>query len=186
MSERTAVGRAPPAAPSHLIAYRHPMTYEISIELDGIARTVDPDPLLAFVEQALAADGVRDAAVSLLLAGDELLFRLNREHRGIDLPTDVLAFPAEVGDVFPVGDDEELPYLGDIAVSVGSVRRQAGEAGLTFDEELRHVVLHALLHLIGYDHEDPADALAMGEREEALLGPGIHAAGGHGQEDHLA
>lgn len=161
------------------------MTYEISIELDGIARTVDADPLVAFVEHALAADGVEDAAVSLLLAGDEMLFRLNREHRGLDVPTDVLAFPAYDGDVFPVGEDEEVPYLGDIAVSVGSVRRQAAAAGLTFEEELRHVVLHALLHLIGYDHEEPSDAIVMGEREEALLGPGIHAAGGHGQEDHV-
>ena len=47
------------------------------------------------------------------------------------------------------------------------------------------MVLHALLHLLGYDHEDPSDALVMGEREEAMLGPGIHAAGGHGQEDHV-
>ena len=168
-----------------VIAYLHSMTYEISIELDGIARTVDPDPLVTFVEQALVADGVEDAAVSLLLAGDEMLFRLNREHRGLDMLTDVLAFPAAAGDVFPIGDDEELPYLGDIAVSVGIVRRQAADAGLTFDEELRHVVLHALLHLLGYDHEDASDALVMGEREEAMLGPGIHAAGGHGQEDHV-
>ena len=168
-----------------MMAYLHPMTYEISIEVDGIARTVDPAPLVTFVELALAADGVEDAAVSLLLAGDEMLFRLNREHRGLDMPTDVLAFPADAGDVFPIGDDQELPYLGDIAVSVGSVRRQAADAGLTFDEELRHVVLHALLHLVGYDHEEPSDAIVMGEREEALLGPGIHAAGGHGQEDHV-
>ena len=166
------------------IAYPRTMTYEVSIELDGIARTVDAAPLVAFVEHALDADGVESGAVSLLLAGDELLFRLNREHRGVDAPTDSLAFPAEAGDMFPVGE-EEVPYLGDIAVSVGSVRRQAADAGLTFEEELRHVVLHALLHLLGYDHEDPADALAMGEREEALLGPGIHAWGGHGGEGHL-
>ena len=161
------------------------MTYDVSIEVDGVARTVDPAPIIAFAERALAADGVEDAAVSLLLAGDELLWRLNREHRGLDMPTDVLAFPADIGDVFPVGDGEEVPYLGDIAISVGSVRRQAAEAGLTFEEELQHVLLHALLHLLGYDHEEPADAIVMSEREEALLGPGIHAAGGHGQEGHV-
>lgn len=155
------------------------MTYEISVELDGSGRTVDPAPLAAFVEQALAAEGIEDGAVSLLLADDELLWRLNREHRDRDEPTDVLAFAAEEGDVFPSGDDEEVRYLGDIAVSVGTVRRQAADAGLSFDDELRHVVLHALLHLLGYDHEDASDALAMGEREEAMLGAGIHAAGGH-------
>ena len=155
------------------------MTYDVSVELDGAGRTVDPAPLAAFVEQALAAEGVAAAAAALLLADDELLWRLNREYRDRDEPTDVLAFPANEGDVFSTGDDEELPYLGDIAVSVGSVRRQAADAGLSFEDELRHVVLHALLHLLGYDHEQTADALAMGEREEALLGPGIHAAGGH-------
>ena len=155
------------------------MTYEVSVEVDGAGRTVDPAPIEAFVEQALAAEGVQHAAVALLLADDELLWRLNREHRDRDEPTDVLAFPAAEGDVFSSGDDEELPYLGDIAISVGSVRRQAAEAGLAFEDELRHVVLHAVLHLLGYDHEQPAGALAMGEREEALLGPDIHAAGGH-------
>ena len=159
--------------------YAAPMTYDVSVEVDGAGRTVDPAPLEAFVEQALAAEGVADAAVALLLADDELLWRLNREYRDRDEPTDVLAFPAAEGDVFPSGDDEELPYLGDIAVSVGSVRRQAADADLSFEDELRHVVLHALLHLLGYDHEQTADALAMGEREEALLGAGIHAAGGH-------
>jgi probable rRNA maturation factor len=155
------------------------MTYDVSVELDGAGRTVEPAPLVAFVERALASEGVEDGAVALLLADDELLWRLNREHRDRDEPTDVLAFPADEGDVFPSGDDEELPYLGDIAVSVGSVRRQAADAGLSFEDELHHVVLHALLHLLGYDHEQAADALAMSEREEALLGPGVHAAGGH-------
>ena len=155
------------------------MTYDISVEVDGAGRTVDPAPLEAFVEQALVAEGEEHAAVALLLADDELLWRLNREHRGRDEPTDVLAFPAAEGDVFPSDDYEELPYLGDIAVSVGSVRRQASDAGLSFEDELRHVVLHALLHLLGYDHEVPADALAMGAREESLLGPEIHAASTH-------
>ncbi|MDA1061635.1 MAG: rRNA maturation RNase YbeY [Chloroflexi bacterium] len=155
------------------------MSYDISVAVDGAGRTVAIAPIEAFVEQVLVAEGVEDAAVALLLADDELLWRLNREHRDRDEPTDVLAFPAAEGDVFPSGDDEELPYLGDIAVSVGSVRRQAAEAGLGFEDELRHVILHAVLHLLGYDHEVPADALAMGAREESLLGPGIHEASSH-------
>ena len=164
-----------------MIAYPASMTLHVSIERDGEGRTVDAAPLEAFVAGALAAEGVEDGAVSLLLAGDELLWRLNREHRGVDAPTDVLAFPPGEGDAFPGGEDGEAPpYLGDVAVSVGSVRRQAAAAGLAFGDELRHVVLHALLHLLGYDHDRPEGALAMSEREEAMLGPGVHAAGGHG------
>ena len=158
------------------------MPYDISIERDGSARTLDPAPVHALVERALAAEGVTDAAVSLLLADDELLLRLNREHRNIEEFTDVLAFPAEEGETLPHDDDKEpLPFLGDIAVSAPAVRRQAHDAGLSFEDELRHVVLHGLLHLLGYRHDDASDAVAMREREEAVLGEAIHAAGGgHG------
>ena len=74
-----------------MIAYPARMTLDISIERDGEGRAVDAAPLEAFVAEALAAEGVEDGAVSLLLAGDGLLWRLNREHRGVDAPTDVLA-----------------------------------------------------------------------------------------------
>ncbi len=161
------------------------MAYDISIERDGSARALDTAPVHALVQRALEAEGVSDAAVALLLADDELLFRLNREHRGIEEFTDVLAFPAEEGETLPGDDDEQpLPFLGDIAVAVPAVRRQAADAGLSFEEELGHVVLHALLHLLGYRHDDVEDAVAMRKREETLLGEAIHAAGGgHGTHD---
>ena len=97
----------------------------------------------------------------------------------------MLAFPAEEGDTLPQDDDKPpLPFLGDIAVAVPAVRRQADDAGLTFEDELRHVVLHGLLHLLGYDHAYANDTVAMREREEAVLGEAIHAAGGgHGTHD---
>ena len=66
------------------------MTLDISIERDGEGRTVDAAPLEALVAEALAAEGIEDGAVSLLLAGDELLWRFNREYRGVDAPTDML------------------------------------------------------------------------------------------------
>lgn len=124
------------------------------------------------------ADGT---AATLLLAGDELLRELNREHRGSDEPTDVLSFPAAEGEAFP-GEPDEAPYLGDIAVSVPMVRRQAVAASMAPGEELRHVVLHGLLHLLGYDHETPEDDAQMRAREEAVLGAEIHA--GHAEDAH--
>ena len=161
------------------------MPYDVSIALDGSARRLDPEPYVALIEGWLAGEGVADGAVALLFADDELLLRLNREHRGIEDFTDVLAFPADEGETLPAaGDEEPLPYFGDIAVAVGAVRRQADEAGLTFEKEFRHVLLHALLHLLGHTHEAADDAVAMREREEVVLGPGIHAAGGgHGRHD---
>lgn len=170
--------------------YPRAVGYEISIELDGAARELDVRPVRVMIRRALAGEGIADAAVALLFAGDELLLRLNREHRGIEDFTDVLAFPAEEGETAPRDDfrgddprDDEPPppFLGDIAVSTPAVRRQAEDAGLAFEAELHHVVLHALLHLLGYDHDAAEDAVAMREREEAVLGGEIHAAGGgHG------
>ena len=119
------------------------------------------------------------AAATVLLAGDDLLRGLNREHRGADEPTDVLSFPASEGEPFPgeslPGEPQQAPYLGDIAVSVSMVQRQAVAASLSPADELQHVVLHGLLHLLGYDHETPEDAARMQAREEAVLGPAIHA-----------
>ena len=71
-------------------------------------------------------------------------------------------------------------------MSVETVARQAVETELTLEEELRHVVLHGLLHLLGYDHDTAEGEAAMREREEAALGPRIHASqrtGGHERHD---
>ena len=159
------------------------MPYDVTAELDGPARgRLYAAPFVELCERTLAGEGVEDCAVGLLFAGDELLWRLNREHRGFDQPTDVLSFPA--GEEEPPTTAEEAPsYLGDIAISVDAARRQAADAGLTLDEELRHLVLHGLLHLLGYDHETDEAGAAMSEREEAVLGSRIHATRGHEERD---
>jgi len=142
------------------------------------------DTLPALIAEVLAAEEVADGtAVTLLLAADDLLHELNREHRGVDGPTDVLSFASDDGEPFPgAPDPEEPPYLGDIVISLPIAARQAAEAGLTPDLELRHLVVHGLLHILGYDHEVDADRVAMEAREESFLGPAIHA-GGHDGHD---
>ena len=154
------------------------MTYELTVELHEslpASEAVAAAPLRALLERVLREEQVADdCALTLLLAGDEFLHALNRDHRGVDEPTDVLSFPAAEGEAFP-GVAAEGHYLGDIAVAVPLVRRQGAAAGLAPDDELRHVVLHGLLHLLGYDHETAQQDAAMRAREEAVLGPGIHA-----------
>ncbi|MEE8422483.1 MAG: rRNA maturation RNase YbeY [Dehalococcoidia bacterium] len=166
------------------------MPHEIAVELDGPARgRLDTAPYVELIESTLDAEGRGDTTVALLFAGDELLWRLNREHRGFDEPTDVLSFPGDEGEPVPPvpsggpATGEERPYLGDIAVSVEMAAQQAGEAGLSVEDELRHLVLHGLLHLLGYDHETEHGDAVMREREEAMLGPEIHASGGHEAHD---
>jgi probable rRNA maturation factor len=99
--------------------------------------------------------------VTLLLASDAEVRRLNRVFRGEDRSTDVLSFPAR--DVLEPG----RPHLGDLAVSVPQARRQARRARWTVQEEVALLVTHGYLHLLGYDHE--VDDGEMRRLEERLL-----------------
>jgi len=158
------------------------VAYELNVEVDDeVSEAVDAAEqaaLVAMLERVLIEDGIEDgASLALVLSDDTLLQELNLRHREVDAPTDVLSFPAAEGEAFPTAEGEPL-YLGDIVVSVESVARQAAEVGLATGEELAHVILHGLLHLLGYDHEEPDEEAVMKAREEAILGPTIHAGRG--------
>jgi len=157
------------------------MPYDLNIDADdAVEAGVDVSALAALIERVLREDAVEDGAgISVVLSDDVLLHELNLRHREVDAPTDVLSFPADEGEETPAVEGEPR-YLGDIVVSVERVERQASEAGLTGAEELAHVVVHGVLHLLGYDHEEPEEEAAMKAREESVLGPGIHA----GREGH--
>ena len=144
---------------------------------DAFLDEVDADRISALLVRVLEGEDVEDGAgLSIEIADDELLTELNREHRGVDGPTDVLSFAAEEGEAFP-GAPDQPRYLGDIAVSVETVRRNAADAGLTTSAEIDHVLVHGVLHLLGWDHETDEDEALMRAREEAYLGPAIHASG---------
>ena len=105
------------------------------------------------------ADKLSDREIELLLCDDAAIRELNREHRGIDRPTDVLSFPLE----------EAIPGtpLGSIVISLDHVERKARELGHGEEEELALLFIHGLLHLLGYDHE--TDEGEMREREAELI-----------------
>jgi probable rRNA maturation factor len=134
--------------------------------------------LQSLIEEVLTAEQVApEAELTIRLTDDELLHQLNRQHRGIDAPTDVLSFPAE-DDGFPVGEateDEEAPYLGDIAISIPAVHRNAEVTGTPPDRELRHLVAHGVLHLLGYEHDSDDEEARMRAREVELLGDWVNA-----------
>ena len=88
--------------------------------------------------------------ISILLTGDKDIRRLNQEFRSIDQPTDVLSFPQNA-DEDPCIPEEII--LGDIAVSLDIAKAQAKEHGLDFKEEIILLLIHGILHLLGYDHE---------------------------------
>ncbi|MDR2199165.1 MAG: rRNA maturation RNase YbeY [Deltaproteobacteria bacterium] len=104
------------------------------------------------------------ASLTLLLADDRILRKLNRRFRRIDSPTNVLAFPA--GDPPPLPPPEGDPripekYLGDLAVSTETILREAGEGGGDPRFLLYFYAVHGILHLLGHDHE-------RGKREERI------------------
>lgn len=119
------------------------------------ARQLRPRALAAFLADAAKAVRLR-GEVSVLLTTDAEIRRLNRTFRHKDKATDVLSFPAEPG----------LGVAGDLAISVPTAERQAGDAGHTLFVECKVLLLHGMLHLAGYDHE--TDAGEMARREAAL------------------
>ena len=88
--------------------------------------------------------------VSILLTGDKDIRLLNKEFRKIDQPTDVLSFPQSQDEDPPIPGEK---ILGDIAVSLDTAKIQANEHGLVLKEEIILLLIHGILHLLGYDHE---------------------------------
>jgi probable rRNA maturation factor len=101
----------------------------------------------------------------VLLVGDDRMRELNRDWRGKDRPTDVLSFSQQEGEALP----EPAFLLGDVVVSVDTLRRQAADGGWTEDEELTRLLLHGVLHLLGHDHEDEGDAERMRAEEARVI-----------------
>ena len=108
----------------------------------------------------LSAEVARGRAFECLITGDAELRRLNRDFRGKDTPTDVLSFPAE-----------DRGFLGSIAISSRRAAAQAREYGHSAEDEIRILMLHGVLHLIGMDHESDGGRMARAEKRwRAKLG----------------
>jgi rRNA maturation RNase YbeY len=120
-------------------------------------RGIDTPRLREAARLAVAVAGRhRSVELVVLLGGDRLLRRLNRRFRGVDRPTDVLSFPDGEGDA------DGRRRLGDIAISVEAAAAQARAAGWSLGEVLDRLVVHGVLHLLGYDHErDAGEMMAL-------------------------
>ena len=142
-------------------------------------------PLIVRVSEAALKAGraVSGAAVSVAIADDEVVRDLNARHRGLDEPTDVLSFsythegqfygdasslPNEDSEVEFVAPGEE-DSIGEVIVSYPQADRQAAEAGHSLEHELATLVAHGVLHLLGHDHEIPAERAEMEGLERTAL-----------------
>jgi probable rRNA maturation factor len=110
-----------------------------------------------------------DAMLSVVITDDGEIQSLNRQFRGIDAPTDVLSFADDAPDGSFVTGAGEPPYLGDVVVAYPRAEEQAAAQGHSVDDELRLLIVHGVLHLLGYDHAMPKDEAAMWSRQETIL-----------------
>jgi probable rRNA maturation factor len=124
-----------------------------------------PEALVKRAAAAALEEAGATGLVTVLLADDAAVKRLNGRHRAKAKPTNVLSFPAEAGSG-RAGPAQR--HLGDVAVALGVVRREARQAGRRAADHLAHLVAHGALHLAGHDHLHAGEARRM-ERAEARI-----------------
>lgn len=150
---------------------------------EQIAQPVDTMRWIRLAEAVLADEGVGEAEVSMLFVDEVAIADLNKRFLGQDGSTDVLAFPIDdgpgeggrspdsggSGPGFNPEPGEAPSLLGDVVICPAVAHRNAPTHAGTYDDELALLVVHGLLHLVGMDHDDDEEAVAMETREQELL-----------------
>ena len=126
------------------------------------------------IQQAAAAlarhrhlQSARGREASVVLGSDTLLRRLNKTYRDKDAPTNVLSFPYQPP---PGTASDDGVYLGDVVLAAETLRHEVADRGIEPRHHLQHLVVHGLLHLLGYDHQTDAEAGEMESVETKVLG----------------
>ena len=147
---------------------------------------VDVEDLRRLVRQTLELERVSEGELTVVITDAEQVRELNRAFRNVDATTDVLSFPmGSMAESSPL-PEEVPPYLGDVVIAFPVAEAQARRYGHSVQEELRLLVVHGVLHLLGYDHATPEEEAEMWARQERILGrayvgprgerrsPGVH------------
>lgn len=158
------------------------MTIEIEYEAEKKLDIPWEQIIREVVEEAMDyEDCPYEAEVSVTLTDNDAIQEINRDHRGIDSPTDVLSFPmvdyrrpADFDGLEEQAEDYFNPetgelMLGDIVVSVDKVEEQAEKYGHSRERELAFLVAHSMLHLFGYDHMEDDERLVMEKKQAEIL-----------------
>lgn len=145
------------------------MDLQLAIETDGWPeKQALRDKVLDAVGEAFNELGLEPSpqtCLSLLFTDDEAIRQLNANWRGIDKPTNVLSFPGP-----EIGDSTEISrVLGDIAFALQTISDEAVVENKPFDHHLTHLIVHGLLHLLGYDHQTDEEAVEMETVETRIL-----------------
>lgn len=137
--------------------------------------SVDEEMLGKIAEYTIAHEGIgNDVELSIALVDEKEMQQLNLKYRGKNKPTDVLSFPteeiAQEGEEIPGYVPEGFPHLlGDVVICPSVALKQAEEYGQTFEQEMGLLLVHGVLHLLGYDHQEEEEAEEMEAREREIL-----------------
>jgi probable rRNA maturation factor len=145
---------------------------QIDVRIAPPFRTaVRPAWLRSIARRVLAAEHVAGPAqVGIVVTDDETVRDLNRRFVGLDEPTDVLSFGLGATGESPFAlPPEEATSLGEVVIACPTALRQAEEGGRAFGAEVAHLLVHGILHLLGYDHQRPEDERVMGLRESEIM-----------------
>lgn len=167
-SESRSTGAALARAPLWLVL-------DVAQEVEGWSSIQDLDALIERAGAAVASHprfrGHEEQEACIGLSDDRAVKDLNHRYRGKDKPTNVLSFPAVAA---PLAPQSGPRALGDIVLALETVEREAQEQQIPLAHHFQHLVVHGLLHLLGFDHETEADAAVMEALEiEILAGLGI-------------
>lgn len=153
----------------------------MTVLIDNLQDKHSADNLIILAESAVVKaiefEGLGTCyQVSMIFVDNEKIREINRIHRGIDRPTDVLSFPMlDDDEAYDEENFEELDMdtgeviLGDIVISVERAFEQSIEYGHSLEREIAFLTVHGILHLLGYDHETDDERKLMREREESIL-----------------
>ena len=133
----------------------------LDVTVNAELAEIDPTPLHRAAQHVLIEEARTEGELSVTLLADDDIRAINRDYLERDYVTDVIAFS--------LGDDESL--MGDVYIGYEQARRQAAELGVDAGEELVRLVVHGVLHVLGYDHPEGEDRVAspMYERQESLV-----------------
>lgn len=148
--------------------------HEINIIIDGVKwqtqpldyKKLIPEVVKIILTHELISEFVE---VNIRLTDDAVMQQLNKQFRHLDKPTNVLSFPADIEDSLSPFFDAELLVLGDIALGYETLVQESKDQGKTFKDHFIHLLVHGILHNLGFDHLTDGEAQEMEELEIKIL-----------------
>jgi probable rRNA maturation factor len=144
--------------------------HEVVVEVEEAVQFTAVEKLKRAAQTVLDLHNLEQSSgLMIVISDDDALHELNRRFRSIDAPTDVLSFVNDNRGPYAVVPGDFPQQLGDIVISVDRAQKQADEVNAALEEEMQLLVVHGVLHLLGYDHEEDKDKARMWAAQQHIL-----------------